>query len=207
MHSWIQITSGQGPVECCWVVYQVVQRILKECAKEELRVDILEVIPAEADHTYKSALLAVDGDGVVALQDRWKGTIRWIGASPYRPHHKRKNWYVGVSCLAPPDPLALSDKDIRIETMRASGPGGQHVNKTATAVRATHLPTKLSTVAREERSQHQNRKLALARLAQVLEEEKQKRGQETQEKLWDLHQSLERGNPVRVFEGVAFIER
>lgn len=91
--------------------------------------------------------------------------------------------------------------------MRASGPGGQHVNKTASAVRVTHVKTNISAIAQEERSQYQNRRLALARLAQALEDEEKKKGQEKQQQLWDLHQSLERGNPVRIFEGLEFVEK
>jgi peptide chain release factor len=90
-------------------------------------------------------------------------------------------------------------KDVKWETMRASGPGGQHVNRTESAVRVTHLPTGIQASAAEERSQHRNRKLALARLAQKLAEVDAKQHGEAREKRWRAHQELERGNPVRVY--------
>jgi peptide chain release factor len=89
------------------------------------------------------------------------------------------------------------------ETMRASGPGGQHVNRTESAVRVTHLPTGVQASASEERSQHRNRKLALARLAAKLEEQTERSHGELRQQRWRAHQDLERGNAVRVLRGTA----
>jgi peptide chain release factor len=83
--------------------------------------------------------------------------------------------------------------------MRASGPGGQHVNRTESAVRVTHLPTGVQASAMEERSQHRNRKLALARLVQRLKELDEDRIGESRKEGWRKHRELERGNPVRIF--------
>lgn len=83
--------------------------------------------------------------------------------------------------------------------MRASGRGGQHVNRTESAVRATHVSSGVQATAMEERSQHRNRKLALARLTKKLNEIDSKRYGEAREERWRAHQELERGNPVRVF--------
>jgi peptide chain release factor len=91
--------------------------------------------------------------------------------------------------------------------MRSSGPGGQHVNTTASAVRATHLPTGVSVVARDERSQHRNRALALARLAATLAGRADAREADLRHGRWKLHASLERGNARRVFLGPGFEER
>jgi len=81
--------------------------------------------------------------------------------------------------------------------MRASGPGGQHVNRTESAVRVTHIDTGLQASASEERSQHRNRKLALARLAEKIRQSREQQNAGKKEELWRGHRELERGNPVR----------
>lgn len=204
MIQWLQITSGRGPEECCWVVAQLLRRTLDEAAESGLKTHLLEAVPGDRAGTLRSALIAVDGNGASDFASEREGAVQWIGTSLFRPHHKRRNWYAGVESIACPDHPAWSERDIKIETMRSSGQGGQHVNKTESAVRATHLPTRLSAVAREERSQMLNRRLALARLARMLEEESERAADQAQKERWGVHNSLERGNPVRIYEGADF---
>ena len=112
----------------------------------------------------------IHGEAAAAFARPWIGAIQWVAQSPVRPHHKRKNWFIGVFELpAPPEaPKALAAQDVRFEAFRAGGPGGQHQNTTESAVRATHIASGLSVVAREERSQHRNKALALERIAALL---------------------------------------
>ena len=94
-----------------------------------------------------------------------------------------KNWFVGINRLVPPDLNDWDEKEVRFERMKASGPGGQHVNKTESAIRAIHLPTGLKAIVQEERSQHLNKKLAMTRLSILLKEkEKRKKTQEENKK-------------------------
>jgi peptide chain release factor len=134
MNVWLQITAGQGPGECRWVVAQVVDVLYHEAAQQGIDCKLLEGVPGDEENILKSALLELEGEGVQAFAAGWEGTIQWIGKSPCRPNHKRKNWFVGVEVYAPPQRPQWSESDLRTEVMRSSGPGGQHVNKTNSAV-------------------------------------------------------------------------
>jgi peptide chain release factor len=98
----------------------------------------------------------------------------------------------------------LREEDIDYQAMRASGPGGQHVNKTDSAVRATHRPSGLVATAREQRSQHANRKLAQLKLAMMIEDRHRQSRNDARRSQWSLHQQLERGRPVRTYAGAGF---
>jgi peptide chain release factor len=186
------------------VVAKVVECLIQEAQDRGLETDVLEFIPGDESKTLKSALLAVEGDAVSDFVKEWEGTIQWIGKSQFRSHHKRQNWFVGVTALKPLESREYSEKDFRVDTMRASGAGGQHVNKTESAVRITHVPTGLSATAREERSQHLNKKLALTRLAALIREKDESAQQTNQQERWDQHNVLERGNPIRTYVGEEF---
>lgn len=202
---WLQITSGRGPVECCWVVARVAEAILREAERLGVKAEVIEASPGEKPRTNKSVLISMRGTEC-SLVSGWIGTVQWIGESQFRPGHKRKNWYVGVEMFSPPEESDWSAKDLKVETMRSSGPGGQHVNKVESAVRITHLPSGISVAAREERSQTMNKKLALARLAKIFAEQADDQKKSIRQDRWQQHNELERGNPVRVFKGDKFRE-
>jgi peptide chain release factor len=188
---------------------KVLEQLQHETVSASLEFRTIEIEPGPQTGTAQSALVsiaatAISSDGELeSFAKSWRGTVQWTGRSPFRPEHKRKNWFVGVEVLEPVDETRFDPRDVRWETMRASGPGGQHVNRTESAVRLTHLPTGVQVIAREERSQHRNRKLALARLAQKLSEIDAKRCDDAREERWRAHQEIERGNPVRVFRAAS----
>ncbi len=204
MNLWLQVTSGQGPAECQWAAARTAATIEREAAERAIACRELEIVPGDEKDAIKSAFLALEGSDAESFAAGWEGTIQWIAKSPYRPNHKRKNWFVAVEVYTPVEHPKWSLAELRIETMRSSGPGGQHVNKTSSAVRVTHLPTGTTVVAREERSQQQNRRLALARLAQLLENQHTDAEGEARQQRWQQHGELERGNPVRVYVGPEF---
>ncbi len=197
----LHLSSGKGPDECRWVVAQLAKAFTKEGVSQGITCELLDAEEALPP----SLLLRLSGDDAPAFVRDRLGTILWVGDSPFRPGHRRRNWFVSVR-QAPSieDVPHLSDADIEFQTMRASGPGGQHVNKTDSAVRATHRPTGLVTTAQEQRSQHANRKLAKLKLAILLEERRSGALGDARQEQWSANQSLERGNPVRTYTGPLF---
>lgn len=196
---WVQITAGNGPAECAWAVPRVLRNFCAEAERSGVTVTLLHSEPGPLAGTLDSVLLAVHGRIAGPFLSTWVGAVQWVAKSPFRAHCKRRNWFVGVNVLGVPTTPSWSPQDLRVETFCSSGPGGQHVNKTASAVRITHVPTGIAVVAREERSQHANRRLALARLEDAMAQRGRDSAARAQQQRWSQHQSLERGNPVRVF--------
>ncbi|EBA18467.1 putative peptide chain release factor [Roseobacter sp. SK209-2-6] len=204
-HISVLVTSGSGPAECQQAVANVLNVMRTEA--ELLAVDF-DTNGARSKHGYKSAVVLVSGAEAEAFAKNWRGTIQWRAQSNLRPKHKRANWFIGVFDLPASvrTPERIQASDVILDTFRAGGPGGQHQNTTDSAVRATHRPTGLSAVAREERSQHRNKALALERLqhlmaAQAAADEAAQKASRN-----ELHYALERGNPVRCFKGHDFRE-
>lgn len=167
-----------------------------------VRVEVLEQEDGEHPGTLRSALVSLEGDAEAAVAQRWEGTIQWTCPSPYRPRHARKNWFFGVArCAAP---AATLPSEIRFETARASGPGGQHVNKTESAVRAIHVATGISVKVQTERSQHANKRLAVLLLAHKLASHDAAASAAQRAHRRTLHHQVARGNPRRVFKGERF---
>lgn len=197
----LHLTAGKGPQECRWVVGQLARTFMREAQAMGLACEPLDAEGGDP----ASLLLRIIGEQAADFVAGRSGTVQWVGDSPFRPGHKRRNWFVGVSRAPEPEAIPdLREEDIDYQVMRASGPGGQHVNKTDSAVRATHRPSGLVATAQEQRSQHANRKLARLKLAIMLEERRGQAMDGARRSQWEVHQELERGNPVRVYAGPRF---
>jgi peptide chain release factor len=203
---WLQITANTGPVECCLAVKKAVDVLCVEADREGVTVSLVEQLAGPVDGTYRSVLLELDGEHERVLALRWCGSLLWVCESPYRKLHKRKNWFLSSAAFAPPQ-VSSACGEIRYEATRASGPGGQHVNKTDSAIRATHVATGLSVKVQTERSQHANKRLAGQLLASKLAELAQAVTQKDKAARRMQHLQAERGNAARVFVGSAFVER
>ena len=195
---YLHITSGNGPVECRIAVADLIRRISDDARRSG---GAAEASPGRDPdgHGPMSAVVSIEGEEAAAISRRYCGTVRYVFKSPVRKGHQRQNWFVGVSTIDDPSASGAPEvdlKDVRFETLRAGGPGGQHQNTTDSAVRAIHVPTGIVAMSRDERSQHRNKATALRRLAGMLdilvsrESEQRKRG------LFQTNKELERGNAV-----------
>jgi peptide chain release factor len=160
----VQITSGRGPAECCWVVAQVLKTILMEAENKGFRYEVISRNAGMEAGTLVSAMVKFEGNKVTEFAQQWHGSVLWVGQSPYRKFHKRKNWFVGVNIVNLEETVQWSEKDITYQTLRSSGPGGQHVNKTESAVRAIHEPSGIQVTASNSRSKLQNKSFCFHRL-------------------------------------------
>lgn len=204
MEKIIQITSGRGPAECDWVVAQVLKRLLVEAEEMKLETEVLHREAGQENGTVVSAIVSIKGKKADDFVTSWIGTIQWIGQSTIRKFHKRKNWFIGIFEIQSGNKVAINEKDIQYQAMRSSGAGGQHVNKVSSAIRATHIPTGVAVVSMDSRSQHQNKKLATERLFQKLLEYEKVQMQQQFQDVWMNQMQIERGNPIRIFEGTDF---
>lgn len=200
----IQITAGRGPAECSWVVAQVLKLFLEEVKVAGLTYSILHREKGSENGTIQSVSIQLSGKNLAIFLATWIGTVQWIGASTFRKYHKRKNWFIGVFELEESQQLQVNEKDMSFQAMRSTGPGGQNVNKVNSAVRAIHMPTGIQVVAMDSRSQHQNKKIAVVRLIEKVNETNLEQLKNSLTDQWENHLNLQRGNPVRVFKGTDF---
>ena len=227
----IQISAATGPLECCLAVLKTLEKLCQEAEEKKLKCDFLTLQNATGEfdgaevfsilqetwdnpikkqkNLPKSITITIEGENEISEQQfihQWIGTIQWICPSPFRPNHKRKNWFIGLRSIENIEKNIFSEKDIQITTMRAKGAGGQHINKTNSAVRITHIPTGLTVRIESERSQHQNRKMALLLLNAKLQEKNVEQMSAIDKTKHQHHHEIERGNPQRSFKGMDFIE-
>ena len=203
MKTILQISSGQGPAECRKFVSLLSKVIYDDAIKHKIKCNCLN----EIKDKMPSIKYAIEGENMEEFKKNWNGTVKWIWQSTIRPNWKRKNWFVKVSFFDfESEKIKFNLNDIKIETCRASGHGGQHVNTTDTAVRIIHLPSGVEATANEERSQHRNKELALMRLQEKLHLIEEKNKADAKNSMWTDHYKLERGDAIRVFKGVPLKE-
>ena len=200
----IQISSGKGPLECQFVVAKVLKVFLEEAKENMIEYEIIHREKGDENLTLKSATIHLKGKNIENFLKNWLGSICWIGKSTFRRNHQRSNWFIGIFELENLGKVKFYEKDIQFQTTRSQGSGGQNVNKVSTAVRATHLPSKISVFVQDTRSQLENKKISIQRLEEkVLELNLIKLKNQMQE-TWKNQTEITRGNPTRTFRGTDF---
>ncbi len=197
----VTINAGAGGTDAQDWAEMLLRMEMRWAEKRGFQVELLEVSPGE-EAGIKSATFLVKGENAYGLYGSEKGVHRLVRLSPFDAAHRRQTSFAGVE-VSPVvdaiDEVEIDDDDLQIDTYRASGAGGQHVNKTDSAVRITHKPTGIVVQCQNERSQSSNKAEAMTMLrSKLLELEERKRRQEIAREKGDA-QDVNFGSQIRSY--------
>ncbi len=201
MDAILTLHSGAGGTEACDWCGMLYRMYTRWAEKKGFSLEVLDLLDGD-EAGIKSVTVQVSGPNAYGLLKGEKGVHRLVRISPFNAQGKRQTSF--VSCDVMPDieedlDIEINDDDLRIDTYRSSGAGGQHINKTSSAIRITHLPTGIVVQCQNERSQHQNKDKAMQMLKAKLFILKQ---QANAEKLSDIRGEIKDiawGNQIRSY--------
>ena len=197
----IDIQAGSGGTEAQDWAAMLLRMYLRYCERRGYKTEILEESPGEVAGI-KSASVKVNGDYAFGYLRTETGVHRLVRKSPFDSNARRHTSFASVFVYPEVDEtieVEINPADIRIDTFRASGAGGQHINKTDSAVRITHLPTNIVVQCQNDRSQHRNRAEAMAMLKSRLYELELRNRQAEQQKLEDAKTDIGWGHQIRSY--------
>jgi peptide chain release factor 2 len=197
----VDIQAGSGGTEAQDWAQMLLRMYTRYCERKGYKADVLEV--SEGDVAgIKSASIKVEGEYAYGHLRTETGIHRLVRKSPFDANARRHTSFASVFVYPEVDDsieVEINPADLRVDTYRASGAGGQHVNKTDSAVRITHLPTNIVVQCQTDRSQHRNRAEAMSMLKAKLYELELRNRQAEQQKLEDTKTDIGWGHQIRSY--------
>lgn len=199
--AFLNVNSGAGGTESQDWTQMLVRMYLRWAESRGYKTSILELSPGE-EAGYKSATIQISGHQAYGWLKAETGVHRLVRISPFDSNARRHTSFASVHVSPVIDDtieIEISDSDLRVDTYRSSGAGGQHVNKTDSAVRLTHIPTGIVAACQSERSQHQNRAHAMNMLKARLYEAELRRREEAAEAEYEEKTDIAWGHQIRSY--------
>lgn len=197
----LALHAGAGGTESQDWANMLLRMYLRWAERHDYEAEVLDVSTGE-EAGIKSAIVEIKGDYIYGYLKGEHGVHRLVRLSPFDADHARHTSFVLVEVLPEAEEtvdVKINPEDLRIDTFRSSGPGGQHMQKTSSAVRITHLPTGLVATCQGQRSQHQNKEAALKVLYSRLLELERKKKEEERAKLKGERIEAAWGNQIRSY--------
>lgn len=196
----LSIHAGTGGTDACDWAEMLLRMYLKWLDKNKYETRIVDSLAGDSAGL-RHATIYVDGPYAFGFLKSEIGVHRLVRISPFDANKRRHTSFAAVDILPEMDEekIDISEKDIKIDTFSAGGPGGQHLNKTASAIRITHLPTGIIVQCQNERSQHQNKATALKLLSARLYALKEKEKQDEFKKIYSAKGEIAWGYQIRSY--------